>query len=260
MILNRKFIKESQRRLVLSLKSMPVNLVYIVLFQAFIWGLVRILPNSNPLDRSQWAIVASIGLFLGIVIDLVLGAFGVFAYLSEGPFAPPVAPHNLEIYLLVVNAFFSYGIAAATLALTANLITIDYKRSILWLILMTAAILAGTIGIIFSPESSIPMLISWGIVIVSAGEFLLMLNDRAGPLVAMAGLRSYTPFIKLWIFSIVIGASYELVNIIFPFWIWLPDSEISQSILRTVMIFFGYFALFHAITVLWVLFNSNKRE
>lgn len=239
---------------------MPVNLVYIVLFQAFIWSLVRILPNSNPLDRFQWAIVAITGLLLGIIMDLALGAFGAFAYLSEGPFASPVAPHNLEIYLLVVNAFFSYGIAVATLALVTDFITVDYKRSILWLILMIAAVMAGIIGIMFSPKSSLPMLISWGVVIVSAGEFLLMLSDRAGPLIAMLALNYYTSFFKLWIFSIVIGASYELVNLAFPFWIWLPDSGISQSLLRTLVIFFGYFALFHAITTFWVLLNSKKEK
>lgn len=239
---------------------MPINLIYILLFQAFIWGLIRILPNSNPLDRFQWMMVAITGLLLGLVMDLVLGAFGVFVYLPDGPFASTVEPHNLEIYLLIVNALFSYGIATATLALVADLITVDYKLSILWLVLMGIVIFTGIMGIIFSPESSIAMLISLGVVIVSAGEFLLMLNDRAGPLVAMLFLKSSIPFFKLWIFSIVVGASYELANLVFPFWIWLPDSGLSQTLLRTIMIFLGYFALFHAITTFWIIFKRNYSE
>lgn len=239
---------------------MPINLIYILVFQAFIWGIIRILPNSNPLDRIQWMIVAATAILFGIAMDLVLGAFGIFAYLSEGPYAPPVEPHNLEIYLLLVNAFFSYGIAVATLALVAGSITVNYKRSIFWLFLMGIAAFAGILGIIFSPEASFAVLFSWGLVIVSAGEFFLMLNNRAGPVVMILARQSYFPFFKLWIFSIVVGASYELVNLIFPFWVWLPDSGISQTMLRILMIFFGYFALFHAITTFWILFGERMKN
>lgn len=239
---------------------MPINLVYIVLFQAFIWGIIRILPNSNPLGRAQWAIVAATAILFGVAMDLVLGASGIFAYLSEGPFTPPVEPHNLEIYLLLVNAFFSYGIAIATLALVVDSITVSYKRSIFWLFLTGVAVFTGIFGIISSPEASFAVLFSWGLVIVSAGEFLLMLNDRAGPVVMLFVRRSYFPFFKLWIFSIVVGASYELANLVFPFWGWLPDSGLSQTTLRILMIFFGYFALFHAITALWFLSNAKRKE
>lgn len=239
---------------------MPINLFYIVLFQAVIWAIVRILPNSSQLDKKQWATVAATGLLFGVSMDLALGAFGIFAYLPDGPQASVIEPHNLEIYLLLFNAFISYGIAVATLAMVADSMTVESECSTFWMTAMRIAIFAGILGVIFSPTASFAILFSWGLVIVSSGELLLMLINHAGPLVSMLSQMSYVPFFKLWTFSIMIGASYEIANLFFPFWVWLPNSGISTNLLRLLIILLGYFALFHAITTLWVLFGGKIKN
>lgn len=240
---------------------MPINLIFIIVFQAFIWGIVRSLPNSDSLNQKQWMIVAVTGLLLGVSMDLIFGIFGIFRYLPNGPTASAVAPHNLDLYLLLMNAFFSYGIATATLALVFGSLAVNHEKSTtLWLILLGIAIIAGIVGVMFSPERSIALLVSCGLVIVSAGEFILMLNHRGGPLIALLARKSSIPFLKLWIFSVVIGASYELANIFFPFWIWLPNSDFSQTFLRMLMILAGYFALFHPISMIWTLFNPKRKR
>lgn len=237
---------------------MPRNLIVIILFQAVIWCIVRILPNTSKMDKFQWITVAVMAIIYGISLDLILGNFGIFSYLPDGPEMRPVEPIELEIPLLVINSFASYGLAIATVALAANSFTVKTNRSEFWLIITGITFAIGLVGIIYLPPASIQIMVFLGMVLVSGGELLSVLNGRAGPLIALASGTSSVPFFKLWIFSTLIGVGYEVANYFFPFWIWLPGSDIPAIWLRILIIFFGYFALFHSMTILWVLLDSKK--
>lgn len=239
---------------------MPINLILIVLAQIFIWGLIRMVANPTSIDPTQWVIIAIMGTFLGISMDTVLGTFGIFTYLANGVSETPVRPQNLSINLLVFNAFASYGVAFATTALVADSVvsTNTKKKSKSWVWITCLANFIGIAGIILTERASFGMMVSLGIVIISFGEILLILKNQFGPLIALFSQESYLPFLKLWAFSISVGAGYEIANWIFPFWIWLPNSSIPTFWLRILIIFLGYFVLFHAMTTLWALFSSEK--
>lgn len=238
---------------------MPANLIAIACCQAAIWGIVRLLPNAARIDRLQWLKVAGLGTFFGILMDLLLGAAGLFAYLPEGSQTMPVEPKNLPLFLLIFNAFISYGLAVATTALVVKSFIKNSKTPKFWRYATALLMGIGIVGIIFSPPASLAMMISCGIAIVAGGELLLAIDNRGGPLILLFSRQTYLPFLKLWAFSILVGTGYEIANLFFPFWVWLPGSNISGISIRILVIFLGYFALFHPIAILWKFFSSKTK-
>ncbi|GEM_PF-807243 len=239
---------------------MPVNLLIIACCQAAIWAIVRLLPHTGRIERYQWLKIAVIGTVFGILMDLLLGIAGLFAYLPEGAQAKPVEPKDLPLFLFFINAFLSYGLAVATTALIADSIIERRKSSKFWLFALGILVTLGTLGIFLSSPASLPMMFSCGMTIVAGGEFLLVINNQSGPLVLLFSNVSYLPFLKLWAFSILLGAGYEIANLYFPFWVWLPSSNISEINIRVLVIFLGYVALCHPIAVLWNFFGSKTKN
>lgn len=241
---------------------MPANFTVIAFCQAIIWGIVRILPHTSRLRGWQWARVAVIGTLFGAVLDPLLGAAGLFGYLPQGPGTPAVEAAQLPVYFLFFNAFISYGLVLATTALVSDFF-IDNKNeqaSLVWNIASGFIACFGIAGIILSPTGSLPMMFSCGLVIVTAGELLLGLYGRNGPLVLLCSGTDYRPFLKLWVFSILIGAGYEIANLFFPFWKWLPGTAIPEMWLQLLIITVGYFALIHPLATLWHLFGRRSKD
>ena len=201
-----------------------------------------------------------VGLVYGVSMDILLGMAGIFAYLPAGPESTAVEAINLPIFLLILNAFVSYGLAVATTALIADSV-VGENHSPNFPKYFTGAIIAiGAMGIFFSAPTSFFMMISCGAVLVASGELVLTYTKKCGPLVLLFSEKSALPSLKLWAFSMVIGASYEIANLFFPFWVWLPSAEIPDSWIRILVIVFGYFALFHSIAVIWHLINPESQK
>lgn len=239
---------------------MPQNLVIIVLVQSVIFGVIQLLPQTHSISLKQWGKIAIVGLVYGVSMDILLGMAGIFAYLPAGPESTAVEAINLPVFLLILNAFVSYGLAVATTALIADFVVGKNIASKFSNYVIATVFVIGAMGIFFSARTSFFMMMSCGAVLVASGELLLTYTKKCGPLVLLLSEKSALPFLKLWAFSVVIGASYEIVNFFFPFWMWLPSAEIPESRIRILVIVFGYFALFHSITVIWHLIDPGKQK
>lgn len=101
------------------------------------------------------------------------------------------------------------------------------------------------------------MMFAWGVVIIGCGELIMLLCGIAGPVIALL-TGSAMQLATLWGFSIGIGFIYELANLFFPFWVWLPGSEQSSPGARALVVILGYVALSHPIIVFWALLRRRQ--
>ena len=237
---------------------MPQNLIIIAFIQAVIFGAVWFLPQTPSISLKHWGKISVVGLLYGIVLDILLGMAGIFAYLPAGPQSMPVEAINLPVFLLILNAFVSYGLAVATTALIADFVVRKDLTSKFSNYILATVFLIGMMGIFFSTPTSFPMMTSCGVVLIASGEILLTFSKKCGPLTLLLSENSTLSFLKLWIFSVIVGACYEIANFFFPFWMWLPSAEIPEFWIRILVILFGYFVLFHSIAVIWHLINAEK--
>ena len=111
---------------------------------------------------------------------------------------------------------------------------------------------------IISPAHTLWLMFSWGAVVLSASELLLCHGGKVGPILAFLIFRDYRPLLTLISFSIVVGSIYETVNMLFPFWVWLPGSSGSSLIIAIVIVLLGYFVLFYPLAALYILISAHQ--
>lgn len=232
----------------------PTNLLVIVTIQAFVFLCllltVKLFGISGPI---QWRVSFGVGIGFGVLMDSILGGDGIFAYLPSGPASAHLYPSELSFVLLVFNAIASYGIAALSIATIApSLFENRYfiGKGSLWL---GSLIVCGLFLVVLVPSHSLALMFAWGAVIIGFSELFLYLGKKTGPVLALFNEHNYRPFLKLFIFSSLVGSIYESANMAFPFWVWLPESSVNPNALTALVIFAGYFVLFHPMAALYTL-------
>jgi hypothetical protein len=240
--------------------AVPVNLIVIVIVQAITLALViRLFGRRSRLTLSDWLLAFAIGLSFGILMDAILGTYGIFDYLPHGTSSVPVPPRDLSVPVLLFNALASYGTASATVAAVWPRFLGGRGVSRRWLIVCGAIAFVGELGILLLPAGSVELLFAWGATITALGELVLVVNGKCGPLLALFAARDWRPFGRFWLFSVLVGAVYELVNGLARFWVWLPQSQLNETLLRLLIAVVGYLALFHPILVLFVLLRKDTK-
>lgn len=238
---------------------MPSNLLIIVAAQALVlllvWPILRRRWGGGDI---RWLRVMAVGLVSGMTLDLVLGTRGVFGYWLPDV-ARPVEPGDLPLLMLLFNWFGSYGLAAATLVLVAPGCLGPWRRVTAWNVPLGLGVLAGLAGVLLLPSGHVGTMPAWGAVIVCAGEMVLCRVGRLGPLLALVAASEWRPLARFWAFCLLVGASYEAVNLTVPFWVWLPESALPQVALSALVALVGYVALFHPMLVLCVLVGARWR-
>jgi hypothetical protein len=89
-----------------------------------------------------------------------------------------------------------------------------------------------------------------GWLVVAAGEAILLLDRRRGPVGALIA-GDLTPFGLFWAATVAIGLSYEIANYYFPVWRWTLADTLPRPAAETFIIGFGYFVLFHPLALAW---------
>jgi len=223
-----------------------LNFVLLVTVQ---WGIGVALAGAMRARVKQIVAACAIGLLLGIPFglgfDLLIGRnAGIFGY-----YLPPRAG------FIFLNGLLSYGAAVATAAFFPRLILpdaaseVEHRKLVLlfWLLILGAALVsfiyaAGPLGSMFRA----------GAIILALGEVVAALCGRRTALAALVhGMPG--PLLKFWAAAAGIGALYEIVNLCFPVWHWVPiDSAVSWPV-EFVVVAFGYVVLFHPLRLIWQL-------
>lgn len=193
-----------------------------------------------PLAAAVRALVFGLpaGLLIGLAMDLFLGRQqGVFAYRLDQ-----------DLAFLVLNGLCGYGPAVATAWLfPVSLGELPRSRS-----RATAAGAGAGAVIVLGIEALLPLpalasAFLLGGAVLLLGEAVCAALARSGPLVeAMSGKPGAAA--RLWLYSALVGALYELLNWVWPVWQWriLDSSPASQEALMIVL---GYVVLFHPLVV-----------
>lgn len=240
--------------------SMPTNLLLIVAVQAAAFAVAALsLRGTSAWQRLDWPVAIGVGVGFGILMDLVLGEHGVFAYLPNADRGAVVSPKELPVLVLLFNSVASYGLASLSVALIAPNLVVSFTRTRDWSIRLATATTLSLFAVLTAPERGLAMLFAWGAVIVSAGELWLYLCGKTGPVLALLAGKDPMPILRLTLFSSVLGVCYELANFFFPFWVWLPGSDITPIRLSSLVALVGYIALFHPMAVLYVSVSARSR-
>lgn len=236
---------------------MPINLVAIVVAQLITFAIImQLFGRKTNLAISDWLLVVGVGTGLGLLMDAVIGTFGIFAYLPQGISGSPVVPRELPIHVLLFNAFASYGLASATVVPLSSHFLRQHSLSRRWMAVCGAVALCGVVGVLLFHPGSVAVLFAWGGTIIAFGELVLGVKRKTGPFLSLFTLNDWRPFGRFWLLCASVGAVYELVNSAFPFWVWLPDSHVSEVGMKTLIAVAGYLALFHPLVVLYVLLRK----
>lgn len=237
---------------------MPENLVIIVFAQAALFvALILGLQHFGFIQGLDWPIAIGVGVGFGMLMDLVLGAYGIFGYHPAGHASQAVNPRDLPLHVLLFNAFASYGLASLSIATIAPHLVVSYRRTRNWSVRLGLVTTCGLLAVMIVPDRSVAMMFAWGIVIVGAGELALYVGGKTGPVLAFVAAKNYWPLLRLVSFSATVGISYESTNLAFPFWEWLPGSPSSKTTLVALVALVGYVALFHPMAALYVILTDR---
>lgn len=228
---------------------MPINFYFILLGQVAVLLVVMRLRNGTFLSGKELLISAVVGCLVGLMYDVTLGTGAVFAYVgSEYSFWLT----TLSIGQILVNGIFSYGLSMATVRYLPQLSTgLPLQHRIQVLCVTITAVIVSGIAAYLVESGSIAAMVTYGAVIVAAGESLALLVGSIGPVWSVLAARATQPALTAWAWIIGIGFCYELTNFFFPFWQWLPGSAYDLLHIETLVVLFGYVALFHPMMVVW---------
>lgn len=235
---------------------MPVNFYGIITAQAilyivFAWYYKKF-PTRNTLIFSVIA-----GIVIGFLFNIISSILGFYTYLRDTALIP-VRPWNLSLYELLVNGVISFGLTIITAqTLPQKVVTLRTKTRLITGAIFLLLWIVSIFIAIHSPHASVMLMIASGMFIISAGELLLILCNKGGPLVQSMTLTSVKLPLQGYCAAVIIGAFYELANLFFPFWVWLPGSTLSPYFIESLIIIAGYYALLHPMMVLWVLITKK---
>lgn len=237
---------------------MPLTFFVIILAQLVIFLLVCIQVRDKVVITGKDVLLSALfGLILGITFDILLGFAGVFTYVGGAPQSQEL-PWKLSTIQLVCNGIFSYGLTVLTvrlIVLKSYLVKNQIERKRLGI--FAVSIMAIFIVLVIN-SSSLVSLFLYGALIVTIGEFIMIIFSRTGPVLSLIIKREYSLFFRVWVKILIIGFLYELTNWIYPFWVFLPgETEYSHFLIESIIVLFGYVALFHPMIIFWQIMEER---
>jgi hypothetical protein len=176
-----------------------------------------------------------LGIPLGLVYDYFIGhGQSIFVYRGMP-----------DSWLFTfANGALSYGLAIAA----ARFIPFSLERlSGHQVRLVGAGILAFTLlAVLLYLQVEMPILPSmfmFGAALILASEGLAVVAGFSGPVLSILRGRIF-PLAKIWLYGVIIGAAYELLNYVFPLWHWVLADSHPPLVVEALVIGLGYTALF----------------
>lgn len=205
------------------------------------------------MNKKDLMLSALFGIIFGFFLDITSGSLHVYTYIRDS-ILTPARPWNLTLLELLVNGALSFGLAVATAkTLMTKSASIEGKKRLKPALLYIFLLLVTTYTMFKVISGTILMMFLLGTWIVSIGELILLSKRIMGPVTELLALRNISTSVSLWWRITLIGIFYELTNILFPFWSWLPGSIVPPSAIEIIVIVAGYYALFHPMLVFWKL-------
>lgn len=224
----------------------------------FIFLFIR--KRMSITSLSKLLILSSIfGVMYGFVFDTVFGVAGLFSYISDNK-DQALYGTGLTVWQLVINGALSYGLAVATVyfIISKKITTKRFLFKKLALALAAVITLISSIYLYIFPVG-IFSLFAGGLAVISFGEGVSIFCKQDGPFLSVLRKRNYKAFILFLLNCAMIGLLYELTNILFPFWVWLPGGTDSHLLVETLVVLFGYVVLLHPMVIFWQLVITSRK-
>ena len=220
--------------------------------------ILQLFGRKASLAMTDWLLAFGVGAGLGLLLDAVIGTFGIFAYLPQGMTGPVVVPKELPLHVLLFNAFASYGVASRK---SPHYRPVSYVSILFqddgWLYVAPLPCVEWLVSCYFIQEAS--QCCSPGEPQSSHLANSSCASTRRLARFTLFALNYWRPLARL---SFVVRVGWlvlrRLVNSAFPFWVWLPDSHFSEVGLKALIAVAGYLALFHPWLVLLCCFEVRN--
>lgn len=226
-----------------------LNFAAIVFFQIIV---LLAMGSRHRLKRDYVIRVFFISMLLGvptgILFDLLIGrGAGIFSYFLEQ-----------NLVFLILNGMLSYGSAVATAATFPAEIRRHGRRLSRrdMRMMFAGAILIGTASLGLRLSNPIGEMFCAGIIVIVGSEIVALLAGWFGP-IARISIGDIRPFCICWIYSVLIGAVYEIANAVFPVWQWTAGASLPRWSVEFFVVVFGYLVLFYPMILAWQLLLKN---
>jgi hypothetical protein len=230
---------------------MPTNFYIIIFIQFFVYLHFAWKYEHRFLNKKDLVLSALFGIIFGFLLDITASSLHLYTYIRDS-ILNPARPWNLTLLELIINGALSYGLATATTkTLLTKSVPIEGKKRLKPALLFLLLIVVTTYAMFQVVSGTILMMFLLGTWIVSCGELLLLAKRTMGPVTELITLRNVSTSVSLWWRITLVAIFYELTNMLFPFWSWLPGSLVPQSAIEIIIIVAGYYALLHPSIVFW---------
>lgn len=237
-------------------RLMYINFLCIIVVQTLVY-LFCAWHKKRFLTLRELYVSGIFGIAIGAFFDVVAGLLHLYTYVRTDNLILPNL-WNLTVPELLINGALSFGLTVATANVilekqTPLTVTTRSKLFALFLTLLNISLFS----LIFAQQGTLLLMILIGIIIVSTGELILLIQKKYGPLgeLLTPGLTIRTW--RLFIYSISMGMACEIANLFFPFWKWLPESNLPSFGIILIIICFGYAGLLHPMIVFWRLLEKR---
>lgn len=229
---------------------MYTHFLIIILVQALTYAVLA-WHTKRFLTLRELLVSGVFGVVLGMLFDVIVSALHLYTYVRDDGLTLSY-PWNLTLPELLTNGALSFGltVAAAKVILEKQTSLPDTVRIKLFTLFLTLLNLS-LFSLIFTHKGTLVLMILSGIIIVSTGELMLLIRKKYGPVGELLTRSLLQRTLRLWFYSVLIGAACEVTNLFFPFWQWLPESNLSPFMMIPIITLFGYAALLHPMIVFW---------
>ncbi len=231
---------------------MPLNFFIIVLAQFFFFLFFYVRNRTTKVSLVKMVLLSLVaGLIGGLLFDITFGMLGAYVYKVEGN-KDIFYSTGLSLYQLIWNDILSFGLAVLTSYYITSKKELYKKKAIKNDVIGVLSFLVLlSIALSFLVQVGVVALFIYGVGVIAFGECLLVLRGQNGPFLSLLMTRNYSSFIVFWANTVLIGFLYEVVNYLFPFWVWLPRSDYSHLSIEILIVLFGYMVVLHPMVVFW---------
>ncbi|HNV88930.1 MAG TPA: hypothetical protein PKL53_08220 [Methylotenera sp.] len=221
------------------------NFIFITISQTIFFLFVAAIEKKTPDEISKALLYGVIvGIPFGLTYDIYVGkTLGIFSYRL-----------GWSLNFLVINAFFSYGIAIATVRLLNLKKQPSVKPHICYKLLVFIIISSCIVYLIGTSHFSNTFVC--GLLIVVMSDYLITSRNISGIYKSFLA-SNYSSILKIYFLSVLMGAWYEISNQFFPVWDWTLSMYMSNLQAKITIVMLGYFALVYSITFI---LSINKKS
>lgn len=238
---------------------MPNNFWIIIAVQFLVYILIAKITKQKLLSFRILLVSFLIGIVIGLPFDLISSNLGLYTYLSDTREGAQYA-WNLTPFELIINGFLSFGLAVSTAKFVWKDIPLllDRKRWGNLVVFFSTIVITSLIFCLTLPRNNLPLMFACGFLIVSIGELLLLFFKKHGPIAELLITWDISKVLKSWIMIMTLALFYEITNLFFPFWVWLPGNSYTMFFMTILMVSVGYVGVIHPMIVFWKLYDSKK--